>query len=233
MMELQHLDRFDSLNLKGRGVYEPWETGIIKSQVKSGDWFIDVGAHVDYYTVMAAELVGPTGKVLAFEPAPENYAVLMKNIAGLENVEAYREAVSSCNGPAYFYINPKNSGDNRLTCPGPNDRRIEVGTLRLDDALSPELYPRVKWLKIDTQGHELSVLAGADGILQASPDIRLIVEYEPVLMDLNGIQPGLMLETLRGYGFTFRSSKTHDYRKCTVASRRHCNLFCERCGGLR
>jgi FkbM family methyltransferase len=228
---LPYLDRLDSLRLRNRNVYEPWETGIVNARVKPGDWFIDVGAHIGYYTVMAARLVGPSGTVVAFEPGPENYEILRKNTAGLENVKTYCMAASSYAGNSDFYISRISSGGNRISPSGPGYDRVTIRTIRLDDVFKPDSYSHIRWMKVDTQGHELSVLAGANGILKTSRRISLIIEYEPCLLDLNGIRPELLLETLRGHGFTLKSSRTHDYRKCTVANGRHCNLYCVRRGG--
>src|SRR4030042_2427827 len=118
-MMLQHLGKFDSLRLRTRKAYEPWETSIVKRELKPGHVFVDVGAHIGYYTVLASGLVGPGGHVHAFEPAPENYAVLLKNVASLINVTSYRMAASLRAGQADFYLSPINSGDNRLFCPSP------------------------------------------------------------------------------------------------------------------
>lgn len=223
---LEHLDKHDSLRLASRGIYEPWETGIVKQVMKPGGVFVDVGAHIGYYTVMAADLVGPTGRVYAFEPAPENFATLMANIGPRQNVIAFPMAASSKAGQIDFYISRTNSGDNRVACPDYQHDKIKVMACRLDDTVpEPE---RIDFVKIDTQGHELAVLAGMMEILKKARGLRLLVEYEPVIMARNGIGPELLLETLRAAGFSYRSSATHDWRKCTAANRRHCNLYCRR-----
>src|ERR1017187_7387482 len=68
--------------------YEPETKILLSNIIRPGMTFLDVGAHVGHYTLLAARLVGPTGHVYAFEPEPENYAILTKNIAlnGYTNV---------------------------------------------------------------------------------------------------------------------------------------------------
>jgi len=221
---LQHLDKFDSLGLKRKEIYEPWETSIVKRDLKSGDIFVDVGAHIGYYTMLASELVGPKGHVFAFEPAPENYAILLRNIASTRNITAYESAVSSKSGIADFYLSFISSGDNRLSKPSGKYDKISVKTITLDDYFSDD----IDFIKIDTQGHELSVLEGMQRILRHSQNLKMLIEYEPILLHINGIEPGLLIEILKDYRFSISSSKTHDFRKCTIKNRKHCNLYCEK-----
>ena len=70
----------DGLRLSIRGIYDKYGTIIIKRNVKKNDVVIDLGAHIGYYTLMMAKLVGESGKVFAFEPEPRNLVLLKKNI---------------------------------------------------------------------------------------------------------------------------------------------------------
>lgn len=225
----KYLDKFDSLGLRRKGIYEPWETGIVKRELKVGNIFVDVGAHIGYYAVLASGLVGPSGHVYAFEPAPENYTVLLKNTIGATNVTACELAISSKAGLADFYLSPKSSGDNRLSCP-PNGEfeKISIQTIRLDDFFAD--HSGIDFVKIDTQGHELSVLEGMKGILHGSKNLKMLIEYEPILLHVNGIEPRLLLEALKDYGFSISSSRTHNYKECTIKNRKHCNLYLRREG---
>jgi len=66
----------------GKGKAHPAETKLARfliQQLKPGDIFIDVGAHYGYFSLLASQLVGTTGKVFAFEAAPETYKCLQKN----------------------------------------------------------------------------------------------------------------------------------------------------------
>jgi hypothetical protein len=62
------------------GFYEKYETALFKRLVKKGMVVVDIGANIGYYTLLAAHLVGDKGKVFAFEPDPNNYDLLCKNI---------------------------------------------------------------------------------------------------------------------------------------------------------
>lgn len=70
----------DGLEFLIKPHHEEFETEIFKKEIKKGDTVLDLGAHIGYYTLLAAKLVGEKGKVFAFEPEPTNFALLKKNI---------------------------------------------------------------------------------------------------------------------------------------------------------
>ena len=86
----------DGLALSVFKIYEPNQTKIVKKYVHEGDVVIDVGAHVGYYTLLMAQLVGKNGKVYSFEPDPVNFELLKKSVEinGFENVILIQKAVS-------------------------------------------------------------------------------------------------------------------------------------------
>ncbi len=75
------------------GEYEPETTDLFVSLLHEGDVVVDIGAHIGYYTLLAARTVGKDGKVFAFEPDPDNYALLVKNVEmnGYNNVTAVQK----------------------------------------------------------------------------------------------------------------------------------------------
>ena len=94
------LDSVDSLRLSFNGVYEPCETEFVMNEIKKGDVVLDIGANIGYYTLIFARLVGEEGKVFAFEPDPENFALLKKNVEinGYHNVVLVQKAISNKTG---------------------------------------------------------------------------------------------------------------------------------------
>ena len=74
-------DKHVSRKIREQGLWEPFETSLIVSRLNTGDVFVDVGANIGYFTLIAASLVGDQGQVYAFEPDPENYRLLEKNCA--------------------------------------------------------------------------------------------------------------------------------------------------------
>ena len=97
------------------GAFEPFETELFRQTIKEGMMVIDVGANIGYYTVIAARLAGNTGRVLAFEPAPQNFAVLQKTIAAnrFQNVDAHMLAVANKKGVLNLNLYESNQGRDR------------------------------------------------------------------------------------------------------------------------
>ena len=87
----------DSLELSSMGSYEPFETEIIKKNIKEGDHVVDLGASVGYYTLLMAKWVGETGKVYSFEANPEKFSILEKNVQlnNYQNVTLIHKMVSN------------------------------------------------------------------------------------------------------------------------------------------
>ena len=142
--------------------------------------FVDVGANIGT-TSLAAVTLGAE-RVLAVEPAPGNYRLLMANIAlnGLDDrVSAVNAAAGDREGTATLYLSPTNSGDHRLTDEHERDR-VEVPLTTLPRILRrARLRARdVSLVWLDAQGSELDILRGAGRLL----GVPLVFEYAPRLL---------------------------------------------------
>jgi len=159
------------------GTYELEKQKLFGKIVKKGDVVYDVGAHVGFYTLLAAELVGPNGKVFAFEPLPRNIFYLKKHIKinKCNNVEIIEAAVSDKEGETNFL--ESESTTSRLDQKG----SLKVKTVSLDNlwregkVLPPDL------IKIDVEGAELEVLKGAKDLIETKkPTIFLSVHTKDI-----------------------------------------------------
>jgi FkbM family methyltransferase len=174
------------------GSYEPAQTKLFSELVRPGDVVYDVGAHFGYYTLLASKLVGPAGRVLAFEPSPGNLAYLYRHITlnNRSNVEVLELAVSDHEGTARFETRA-GSGVGHLSEGG----LLEVKLTRLDSLL--QNYPPPNVMKIDVEGAEVELLRGATDLLGgAKPNILLSLHGENLKRACVGI--------LTGYGYTLR-----------------------------
>lgn len=160
--------------------YEPAVSSVIVELLRPGDAMVDVGANIGWHTVLAAEKIGPTGRVYAFEPDPTNFEILEANCAtnGLSWVTPVEAACGDVNDTALLRLSATNFGDHRLyAVPGEDRPTRSVRLVRLDDELGTRL-DRPRLVKIDTQGFEPKVLRGMGAIVERwRPSI--VLEFWP------------------------------------------------------
>lgn len=186
-----------------QGEYEPACTAIIRQHVAPGHTFVDVGANVGFFTLLAAGRVGPTGHVLAFEPIVHNYRLLEKSIAlnELANVQLHRTALLDRSGCVEFLQwERRNSGSFHLL----NDASWDRARYSVEAAAFDELFTgqRLDFVKIDVEGAEGLVL---DGMREAIRRHRPIIlfEYSPTaIADLSRRDPAQVLQGLHALGYS-------------------------------
>jgi FkbM family methyltransferase len=144
--------------------------------LKPAGVFYDVGANVGFFTVIAAYLSGPNGRVLAFEPVPENVKAIKRNV-GLNRfgmVEVHEVAASRTCGTAELLLAEYAGGAALASAPPPPDARgsIRVRTVALDDLVA-DGCPPPDVVKIDVEGAEIEVFEGMAHILE---------RYRPILL---------------------------------------------------
>ncbi len=167
-----------SRGIRKFGYWEGHETRLLVGNVNPGDVILDVGANIGYHTVLFGALAGPKGRVIAFEPAADNYCLLNRNIArnGLENVETMAAAVCDKAGVLGLRRHDESSGAHTLADveQAGFSKTLLVPTLRLDDLP----IDRVDFIKIDIQGAELLALDGASGLIEKNRSrLRMLLEY--------------------------------------------------------
>lgn len=128
-------DRHVSRQLREEGVWEPFETALVLASLAPGDVFVDVGANIGYFSLVAASVVGGQGAVYAFEPAPDNWALLRQSaarngLAALIHGEA--AALAERSGTASLYLSEDNLGDHRLAEAGDPGDESGTGADRAD-----------------------------------------------------------------------------------------------------
>lgn len=195
-------DRFITPSLIHTRCFEPFQTELVVNEVRPGDMAIDLGAHVGYYTLLLARLVGPAGRVLAFEPDPDNFALLAHNVAlnGYANVELFNAGVSARPGRARLFRSPDNAGDHRLhDSPGDPRPGVDVAVVSLDDVFR-DRAGGIDFVKVDVQGSEGAALEGMAGLLARCPRVKLLVEFWPAGLARSGYGAGRLLALLHGFG---------------------------------
>jgi FkbM family methyltransferase len=149
--------------------------------------------------------VGPGGKVYAFEPAPENYALLVKNIHlnGYRNIVPVPQAASDREGDAEFFLHRDSVAHSlHAQTSGKHSWAIDVHVTTLDRFFEVEGWPPVQLAKLDIEGAEPTALDGMRKLISRNQDIRLVVEYIPHILQRTGTDPRGFLDTLRAMRFS-------------------------------
>lgn len=197
------LDKDDSMRLSILGVYEPLMVKHFQERIKPDDVVLDIGAHIGYYTLMAAKRVGKKGKVYAFEPNKDNLALLSKNIDlnGYKNIVLVDKAVAKSTKRARLFINPISSGMHSLVDIDNNSTNsIMVDTISLDDFFDRN-PPRISVIKMDIEGGEYLALEGMTYLLRKSEKLTLFIEFSPFALKKSKRSPRGFLNYLKRFGF--------------------------------
>lgn len=193
-----------SARLLRDGIWEPYETRLVVDGLAPGQIFVDVGANIGYYTLLASRLVGASGSVYAFEPEPRNYLLLEENCRSHDedNIHLFDVGLSDKTEEAALYLSRDNLGDHRLFDEGERQTvRVRLGR---GDELLPDTCTQIDLLKIDTQGAETFVVAGLTDRIRASRSvIRIIVEFWPWGLASAGSSARELIERLAQFGLRF------------------------------
>lgn len=199
------------------GIVEQAVSEAAECILRPGDIAFDLGANLGYTSLHFADLVGPQGKVFAFEPDPELADRLdrVRDLNSLPQLIVRREAVSHECGQAHFIVGEESylgrlADSSKVST---SDHLITVNTTSVDRIVIDESIPRVALVKIDVEGGELDVLRGMTETLRRYKP-TLLVEFHSAELEKHGIS------FLRGYNY-----------QCELLDRarrpaKHCHYLC-------
>ena len=147
------------------GDFEPDKRRFVIDNVNNGNVFVDIGVNKGDFTLLAASQIGPTGKVIAIEPEPENCSWIRRSIEanGFKSVDLYEAAAAETAGTAKLFLGEKSGWHSLVQGVGASGYSIEVKTIALDDIDDGNLNPDL--IKIDVEGAENRVLEGAKAMI--------------------------------------------------------------------
>jgi FkbM family methyltransferase len=188
------------------GVWERSESQELAETLRTGDTFIDVGGDFGWYTVIGAKAVGPTGRVIVFEPIPENLDYLRRNVAAnrCENVTVEALALSNKRAKLTFHLSEKNLADHSMLESG--DRSggtLEVEATTLDEYLK-DYSGKIALIKIDTQGAEGYIVDGMAQTMAMHPEMAILIEYTPSALRQTGYDPEAFVRKFHEQGYDVR-----------------------------
>jgi FkbM family methyltransferase len=172
------------------------EEMFMRRHVRAGDVVVDIGANIGFTALLAWSLVGKSGAVYAFEPHPRTFRFLTENIRlnRAHNITAFHLALGDTAGTTGL-SNEKSDDQNAVDAQAP--LRVEVA--RLDD-ISELREQRVRLLKIDVEGYERFVLAGATDVLSRTEIV--FCEHLEALFNQYGYTGQEVRHLLQSAGFS-------------------------------
>lgn len=184
---------------------------------------LDIGAHVGYYSRLASDIVGDKGRVIAFEPHPRNHAYLTRNVGQRDNIRIIQVALAEEEGTAelYDYLMMSASGSLNYDQSLRDTQMAQVSNLdiapRIDGEFQPQVYTvrtaavdtllaeegvsQVDVIKMDIEGAEMGALRGMRQTIQNSPNLSLVMEYNPMGLKAFGNNPVAALQEVLAMGF--------------------------------
>jgi len=225
--------------------FEPESVTACKKHVHTGMNVLDAGAHVGYFSLLFSELVGPEGKVFAFEPHPETYHLLVKNIGfkKYRNIIPVENALSDENEEIEFFeVNFTGAHSvydvsKYLFETDPEryrfKKKLTVDAVTLDDFLAKRGNPEIDFIKIDIEGAEPRALAGMKKTIERSKNLKIIVEFNAATLQAGGVTPAEFMDQMQEMGFEIKEIldsegrlETIDQLRNSPADNNYANLLC-------
>ncbi|WP_203599043.1 FkbM family methyltransferase [Streptomyces sp. SID10853] len=208
------------------GGWEPNLTHWLSSRLGPGDTFVDVGANIGYFSVLASRLVGDRGRVVAVEASPAFHQRLLQHVRLNEctNVRAVNTAVADVRKQLTFVLaSSHNMGANSIVpYDGTAESTFDIEALPLAELLRPEEIATARVIKVDVEGAEGSVMRGLAPVLdRLRPDAEITVEVTPSRMAQLGDSVGELLDTMRERGYhVYRLANDYTPESYAAARRR-------------
>ncbi len=206
--------------------YEPEVADWMSRILREGSTFVDAGSNNGYFSIMASKIVGPAGRVYAFEPNPVAYGRLLRNrdLNAAVNCFPRMEALGDHAGEVRVMVDSLDDGLSQVK-EVPSHLRIDepagVPMSRLDQ-IRIEAAPSL--IKVDVEGYEVHALRGMEGLLHNNRSVVLIVEWNPSFgtKDLfDYLQTRYRLYRCLDPGSNHNSTEVTGSRHLP-----HCNLLC-------
>jgi FkbM family methyltransferase len=207
------------------GVHEPESTKQFKKELKPGMTIFELGANIGYYALIGAKIVGPKGKIIAFEPSPVNMRSFKANVA-LNNIEkivdTYQMGIGDKTGKMLFNLVNKgnmssfynrNDGDGIKTL-----KSIEVDVISVDDFLLDKQI-KIDYMRMDVEGYEYEIFQGMKKFLYTEyAPTAFFIEVHSELLNNNGHSCKEFVLMLNTFGYDVTSARWRGKKEQLVTS---------------
>lgn len=211
-MVLDESDKDLSRQVKFTGSYsdEKLETEVMRTSLSPNQRVLDIGANLGFYSMLAASLVGRSGRVFSFEPFPHNTELIRASAKEnlFDNLTVINAAVSDRDGIAKLYLSPFYSSEHSMfdyhysTGPKSTENSVDVKTTTIDSYLKNHVGSlKVNFIKMDIEGSEGKAIRGMEETISENKRISLMTEFWPNAISNSGVDPKSYLERLVGFDF--------------------------------
>jgi FkbM family methyltransferase len=225
-----YLDRSDPVvsGALALRVYEPSEQALFAKYVREDMTLVDIGANLGLYTVLSMHSLDSCGRIVAFEPHPQTYKLLLRNVSANQangrdcpRVDTFNLAATPEPCTQELRLNPENRGDNRMYHGTYQGKLEEWDTLPVegrpvDDVLAELGIEAVNFVKIDIQGYEQKAISGFQKTLARSQNVILLSEFWPKGLQEAGGSATEYLQMLTNLGFTLYVLNEKPYGSFTL-----------------
>lgn len=208
-------------------VYELSEQALFAKYLHGDMTLIDIGANLGLYTAISMHHLDAGGRIVAFEPFPQTYEILQKNVAANQTngracprVDTFNLAATPEPSRMDLRLNPENRADNRLYH-GTYQGKLEEWDILpiegrpVDDVLAELGIHEVNFVKIDIQGYEQMAISGFQKTLARSQNVILLSEFWPKGLREAGGSATEYLQMLSNLGFTLYKLNEKPYGSVT------------------
>jgi len=170
------------------GAYEPHVRRTLTALLRPGDTFVDVGAHIGFFSLIASSLVGSSGRVYAFEANPDVFSKLLANATAYPWLTALSQAVWRESGAVSFSdpCHPEETGWGKLTAVRNEGHAVTVQATSLDDWHKSVEFRPIRAIKIDAEGSEEFILRGARRLIESARPFLIVELNDQLLRETGG-----------------------------------------------
>lgn len=199
------------------GLWEPNITRWVQRHLGPGDYFLDVGANVGYYTLQASRLVGAHGRVFSIEASPSIFAELLENLRMNQssNVHSINVAAADRVGVVQLFRAPnQNRGASTTIASRDFELEAEVPAAPVTSMISEDDLRRIRLVKLDVEGAEWPALMGMRDLIEhGRRDLEVIVEVDPAREGAVDDVAERVLAFFHKHGFRpYRFENVYDFR---------------------
>ena len=192
-------DTVTTPSMTATGAWEPHLTAFLEETLEPGMTFVDIGAHIGWFSVLASRVVGPSGSVIAVEPEPGTIPLLKANLwrNRCANAVVLPLAAYEHTGHLALVVSDENRAGSGVLPPSYRGQTM-VACARLDDLLPGR---KIDVVKVDAEGTDHIALRGMEQVLRAGRGTTAVVEFWPKVESLGGDAPVDVLDYYSRFGF--------------------------------